>query len=67
MKKEYDFSKGEQGKFFRPGAKIKLPTHPDDEGSAKPVIAKNLLSSFMIGRTISLASLSEPLICHFEH
>ena len=25
MKREYDFSKGEQGKFYRPGAKIKLP------------------------------------------
>jgi hypothetical protein len=22
MKKEYDFSKGEQGKFLRPGAKV---------------------------------------------
>ena len=27
MKKEYDFSKGERGKFFRPGAKLNLPVY----------------------------------------
>lgn len=31
MKREYDFSKGERGKFFRPDAKIKLPIYLDDE------------------------------------
>ena len=33
MKKEYDFSKAERGKFFRPGAKMKLPVYlnPDVE------------------------------------
>ena len=31
MKKEYDFSRGEQGKFYRPGAKINLPIYLDDE------------------------------------
>ena len=27
MKKEYDFSKGERGKFFRPGARLNLPVY----------------------------------------
>ena len=27
MKKEYDFSKGERGKFYRPGAKLNLPVY----------------------------------------
>ncbi len=27
MKKEYDFSKGERGKFFRPGTKLNLPVY----------------------------------------
>ena len=31
MKREYDFSKGERGKFFRPDAKINLPIYLDDE------------------------------------
>ncbi len=31
MKKEYDFSKGERGKFYRPNAKLKLPVYLDDD------------------------------------
>lgn len=31
MKKEYDFSKGTRGKFFRPDAKINLPVYLDAE------------------------------------
>ena len=27
MKKEYDFSKGERGKFYRPGAKLNVPVY----------------------------------------
>ncbi len=27
MKKEYDFSKGERGKFYRPAAKLNLPVY----------------------------------------
>jgi len=27
MKKEFDFSKGERGKFYRPGAKLNLPVY----------------------------------------
>jgi hypothetical protein len=31
MKKQYDFSKGEQGKFYRPGVILKLPIYLDDD------------------------------------
>lgn len=31
MKKGYDLSKGERGKFFRKGAKLHLPVYLDDE------------------------------------
>lgn len=29
MKKEYDFSKGERGKFYRPDAELELPIYLD--------------------------------------
>lgn len=31
MKEEYDFSKGERGKFFRDGAKLNVPVYLDQE------------------------------------
>ena len=31
MKEEYDFSKGERGKFYRPDIKLNLPIYLDDE------------------------------------
>jgi hypothetical protein len=31
MRKEYDFSKGERGKFFDNDAKLNLPVYLDDE------------------------------------
>ena len=31
MKAEYDFSKAERGKFFRPGIKLNLPVYLDEE------------------------------------
>ena len=31
MKKEYDFSKGVRGKFFRPNAKFNIPVYLDDK------------------------------------
>ena len=31
MKKKYDFSKGEQGKFYQPDAVLKLPIYLDDD------------------------------------
>ena len=31
MRKEYDFSQGERGKFYRPNAKLNLPVYLDEE------------------------------------
>ncbi len=31
MKPEYDFSKAERGKFYRPDAEIRLPVYLEDE------------------------------------
>ena len=31
MKKEYDFSKGERGKFYRPDVRLNLPVYLDDD------------------------------------
>ncbi|MBU0694819.1 MAG: hypothetical protein KKC11_09190 [Candidatus Omnitrophica bacterium] len=31
MKKEYDFSKGERGKFYRPNAELNFPVYLDPE------------------------------------
>jgi len=31
MKKEYDFTNGERGKFFNPDAKYKIPVYLDDD------------------------------------
>jgi hypothetical protein len=33
MRKEYDFSKGERGKFYRPDMKLNIPVYLDDEVS----------------------------------
>jgi hypothetical protein len=33
MRKEYDFSKGERGKFYRPGMKLNIPIYLDEEVS----------------------------------
>lgn len=34
MKAHYDFSKGERGKFYKPGAKINLPVYLEEEVQA---------------------------------
>jgi len=31
MRKEYDFSKGEKGKFYRSNAKLNIPIYLDEE------------------------------------
>ena len=33
MRKEYDFSKGERGKFFRCASKLNIPVYLDEEVS----------------------------------
>lgn len=32
MKDEYDFAGAERGKFYRPGARLRLPLYLDDQG-----------------------------------
>ena len=34
MRKEYDFSKGERGRFYRPDMKLNIPIYLDEEVSA---------------------------------
>jgi hypothetical protein len=34
MREEYDFSKGERGKFFRPDLKLNIPIYLEEEVSA---------------------------------
>ena len=34
MREEYDFSKGERGKFFRPDLKLNFPIYLEEEVSA---------------------------------
>ena len=35
MKKEYDFSKGERGKFYRPNATVNLPVYLEPDVQAR--------------------------------
>jgi len=35
MKKEYDFSKAERGRFYRPGAKLNLPVYLEPQVEAR--------------------------------
>ena len=34
MREEYDFSKGERGKFYHPDMKVNIPIYLDDEAAA---------------------------------
>jgi len=34
MRKEYDFSKGQRGKFYHPDMKLNIPVYLDEEVSA---------------------------------
>jgi hypothetical protein len=34
MRKEYDFSKGERGKFYHPDMRLNIPVYLDEEVSA---------------------------------
>ena len=61
MKDEYDFSKGERGKFYRPGAKFNLPVYLDDdvltyltERAASKAIEVNQLINDMLKKDINL-------------
>jgi hypothetical protein len=34
LRKEYDFSRGQRGKFYRPNVKLNIPIYLDEEVSA---------------------------------
>ena len=46
MKKEYDFSKGERGKFFRPDAELNIPVY------LEPDVAKEFQSSAAVNQAL---------------
>ena len=46
MKKEYDFSKGERGKFFRPDAELNIPVYLD------PDVARAFRSSAAVNKAM---------------
>ncbi|MGH8579049.1 MAG: hypothetical protein ACREVK_02635 [Gammaproteobacteria bacterium] len=61
MKDEYDFSKGERGKFYRPKAKLNLPVYLDPDvldylsGKAKARgIAVNEMVNDLLRKDIAL-------------
>jgi len=54
MKKEYDFSKGERGKFFRPDAELNIPVY------LEPDVAKAFRGSAAVNKALrSLLRISE--------
>jgi hypothetical protein len=55
MKDEYDFSKRERGKFYRPGAVLDPPVHPDPEVRA-------FLTERAQARSVSLSDLVNALL-----
>lgn len=57
MKKEYDFSKAERGKFFRPGAELVPPIHLDPE-------VMNFLSDKAKSQGTTLSDLVNLLLKH---
>ena len=55
MKNEYDFSKGERGKFYHPDARLNLPVYLEDEVLAfveKIAYKKNEDLSTVVNRLI---------------
>ena len=55
MKREYDFSKGERGKFYRPNVRLNLPVYLDDDivalvqvtAERKKVDAQTIVNQFL--------------------
>ena len=55
MKEEYDFSKGERGKFFRENSKLNLPIYLDDE-------AQNYLQERARSKGVEVAQLVNEML-----
>jgi len=67
MKEEYDFSKGERGKFFRPDAALVPPIHLDPEilsylsqRAAARGTSLNTLVNLMLKKDIELIEMAQP-------
>jgi len=61
MREEYDFSKGERGKFFKPGTKVNLPVYLEAdvmnyfEAKAKAKgVALNVMVNDLLKKDIAL-------------
>lgn len=52
MKKEYDFSKGERGKFYRPGVELNIPVYLDPD-VAKAVRAHARKADATVGAVVN--------------
>jgi uncharacterized protein YueI len=55
MKKEYDFSKGERGKYYHPDANFKMPVYLDDDVQSFYIDLarkKNIDLQILINKTI---------------
>ncbi len=52
MKKEYDFSKGERGKFYRPGVELNIPVYLDPD-VAKAVGVRARKTNASIGTVVN--------------
>ena len=52
MKKEYDFSKGERGKFYRPGVELNVPVYLEPD-VAKVVLQRARERDASIGAVVN--------------
>lgn len=55
MKKEYDFSKGERGKFYNPDVEFNLPIYLEseiDEFVGKPANEKKVVRSKIVSKLL---------------
>ena len=66
MRKEYDFSKGERGKFYRPDIKMNIPIYLDEEVSifiekiaSKKGIDKSSVVNELLRSDIKIAEVME--------
>ena len=66
MRKEYDFSKGERGKFYRPDIKMNIPIYLDEDVSifiekiaSKKGIDRSSLVNELLRRDIEIAEAME--------
>lgn len=57
MKSEYDFSKGERGKFYRPDAEMRLPIYLDAE-------VQRYLAERAADKGVSLGEMVNALLKH---